>query len=241
MTELQNEYAVRRGASGDFPRLLWMAPQLSSDDLRQQIFIDHVRSDGRVLAGADLLETSFEELRTVLRGRLEKMRQPAAPAAAPSAVPASPATPTAASAEDGPARLYFVCDQRDAETVGPWLAFLFDEGLEVIPSVFEGNETEVREYHDESLSDCDGVLIFYGAGNELWLRRKLREVQKIAGYGRSRPMRAVGICVAPPMSPAKAQFRTHEAMILSQPAGLAPDPLRSFVERMKDGGGMRKG
>jgi len=241
ITELQNEYAVRRAASGNFPRLLWMPPQLSSADLRQQIFIDHVRSDGRILNGADLLETSFEELRTVLRGRLEMMRQPAPPAAAPSAVPASPATATATGAGDGFARLYFVCDQRDLEAVGPWPAFLFDEGLEVIPSVFEGDESEVREYHEESLRDCDGVLIFYGSGNELWLRRKLREVQKIAGYGRSRPMRAVGICVAPPMSPAKAQFRTHEAMILGQPDGFAPDPLRSFVERMKDGGGMRRG
>ena len=241
ITELQNEYAVRRAAAGHFPRLLWMPHQLSSDDLRQQIFIDNVRSDGRILNGADLLETSFEELRTVLRARLEVMRKPAPPPTAPSAVPAPPATSSVAGLDGGLTRLYLVCDQRDLDAVGPWSAFLFNEGLEVIPSVFEGDEGEVREYHAESLRTCDGVLIYYGAGNELWLRRKLREVQKIAGYGRTRPMRAVGICVAPPMSPAKAQFRTREAMILGQPDGFAPDPLRPFVERLKDAGGPQRG
>jgi hypothetical protein len=107
--------------------------------------------------------------------------------------------------------------------------------------VFEGDESELREYHEESLRLCEGVLIFYGAGNEMWLRRKLREVQKSAGYGRERPMRALGICVAPPMSPPKAQFRTREAMVLAQPEGFAPDSLQPFVTLMKNGGGERSG
>lgn len=241
ITELQNEYAVRRAVAGDFPRLLWMRPQLTSDDLRQQIFIDHVRSDGRILDKADLLETSFEELRTVLRRRLGMMRKPAPPPSAPAAPLAAPAPPSGTVPGDGVTRLYLVCDQRDREAVGPWSTFLFDQGLEVIPSVFEGDEGELREYHAESLRTCDGVFIYHGAGNELWLRRKLREVEKIAGYGRTRPMRAVGICVAPPMSPAKAQFRTREAMILSQPDGFAPDPLRPFVDRLKAAEDPRRG
>jgi hypothetical protein len=125
--------------------------------------------------------------------------------------------------------------------VGPWSAFLFDEGLEVLSSVFEGDETEVREYHEESLRICDGVLIYYGAGNEMWLRRKLREVQKIAGNGRTQPMRAVGICVAPPMSPPKAQFRTREAMVIAQPEGVAPEALRPFLDLLTGGGEDRRG
>ena len=36
--------------------------------------------------------------------------------------------------------------------------------IEVIQPVFEGDEAEIREYHEENLRTCDGVLIFYGAG-----------------------------------------------------------------------------
>jgi hypothetical protein len=237
ITELQNEYAIQRGTRGGFTRLLWLPDGLRSDDLRQQIFIDHARSDARVLTGADLLETSIEEFRTVLRARLEQFRPPAPP---PVEAPAAAAASAPGAAPGGDlARVYVVCDQRDQDAVGAWTDFLFDQGLEVVPSVFDGDETEVREYHEESLRLCDGVLIYYGAGNEMWLRRKLREVQKSAGYGREQPIRAVGICVAPPMSPPKAQFRTREALLLPQPDGFAPDPLRPFVALLKGEAGAR--
>ena len=64
----------------------------------------------------------------------------------------------------------------------PWADFLFKE-FEVIPPVFEGDEAEVRAYHEENLSTRDAIVIFYGAANDIWLRRKLREIQKSAGYG----------------------------------------------------------
>ena len=67
-----------------------------------------------------------------------------------------------------------------AGVIGPWADFLFNH-CEVIHPVFNGDEAEVREYHEENLKTCQGALIFYGAGNEVWLRRKLRELQKSAG------------------------------------------------------------
>jgi hypothetical protein len=50
----------------------------------------------------------------------------------------------------------------------------------------------MRADHDENLRTCDGVVIFYGSGNESWLRRKLREIDKSVGYGRPRPGRSSG-------------------------------------------------
>ena len=86
-------------------------------------------------------------------------------------------------------RIYVIHDQRDGDGPAALEDFLFEEGYEVIVPVFDGDEAELRDYHEENLSICDGVLIYYGAGNELWLRRKLREIQKSAGYGRKRPDR----------------------------------------------------
>ena len=86
------------------------------------------------------------------------------------------------------------------------------------------------------------MLIFYGAGNELWLRRKLREVQKSAGYGRKPPHAGGRHLRGPADVPAKARFRTHEADD-PEPARWLRAEIRCVrsSERMKDGGGTRKG
>ena len=111
----------------------------------------------------------------------------------------------------------------------PWQKYLFDRGFEVIHPIFEGSESEIREYHEENLRVCHAALIFYGAGNEAWLRRKLREVQKSAAYGRIQPICGVGVVLASPRTPQKERFQTHEAIVIPQWDGLAPEPLLPFV------------
>ena len=135
-----------------------------------------------------------------------------------------------------PPRLYLIADQRDAASLTPWAHALHEERLEVAQPIFDGDEAEIREYHEENLTDCDGVLIFYGAGNELWLRRKLRELQKAPGYGRTKPQPVVGICLVGPRTPEKEHFRTHEAVVVPQWDGCALDMLKPFIARLKAGG-----
>jgi hypothetical protein len=75
--------------------------------------------------------------------------------------------------------------------------------------------------------------VYYGAGNELWLRSKLRELQKIAGYGRTAPMRAKAIYVAPPDAAPKQRLRTHEAMVLRGAETFDPQSVAEFVAALQ--------
>jgi hypothetical protein len=221
LIEIQHELATARSQAGRFSRLLWMPEGLQVTDERQRAVIEKLRLDPRLGGSADFLQTYFEDLRTSIHTWLTAERTPAAP---PHEAPAS-AVP----------RLYLVADQRDAAGLAPWADALFDEKLEIIQPVFEGDEAEIRDYHEENLASCDGVLIFYGAGNELWLRRKLRELQKSPGYGRTKPPAIVGICLIPPRTPEKDRFRTHEAVVIPQWEGYVPGPLRPFIEKLKAG------
>ena len=72
-------------------------------------------------------------------------------------------------------------------------------------------------------ADCDGVLLFYGAGNEAWLRRKLTEVQKSPGTGRTKPPPQLCVVQAPPRTPAKERFRTHYCPVVAQWNGCDAD------------------
>jgi hypothetical protein len=222
LVEIQHELAIARAAAGDFSRLIWIPASQRVDDERQQRLIEQMKMDPRVSGRADLLETAFEDLRTMMQDWLTRA-EPVPPAALDRAAAACPL-------------LYIVADPRDAAALAPWADRLFEERLEVVMPIFEGDEGEIREYHEDNLAHCDGVLIFYGAGNELWLRRKLREIQKAAGYGRSKPQPPVGICLIGPRTPEKERLRTHEATVVPQWDGCAIDALRPFVAQVRAGG-----
>jgi len=221
LLEIQNQLAMERSKQGKFARILWIPPGLQVEDERQRHVIDRVRTDPHLLEGADLLETFFEDLRSVVHSRLKQAPQPAA----------SP-TATAPSAQKI-FSIYLIYDQRDTEQTAPWFEFLFDQNFEVIRPVFQGDEAEIREYHEENLRSCDGALLFYGSGNECWLRHKLRELQKSPGYGRTKPAPATAITLIPPKTPEKQGFRTHEALVIPQFDGFSAESLGQFLASLQ--------
>ena len=224
LLELQNELAIERARAGAFCRLLWIPPNITVADERQRGVLDRLRNDPRMEAGSDLLETFLEDFRTLVHTRLE-----AAAAPEPARAAAAPSPVTAAGSVGS---VYLVYEQRDAEAAARWADLLFDRQLEVLHPAFDGDEADVREYHEENLRSCDGVILFYGSTNEVWIRRKLREVQKSAGYGRMKPAPQVAICVLPPATTEKDRFRTHEAVLI-RPEGSDADALQPFVDRLR--------
>ena len=225
LVEIQNELAIERGERGGFTRLVWIPPGLEVTDPRQQEVIDRLRMDPRMGPGADLLEKPLDELRAVIQETLERWQT------AKTAPPAPPPPSPAASA--GIPSVYLVYDQGDAAAVAPWADFLFDQGLEVVHPVFEGDETAIRECHEESLRTADGVVIFDAAAHPLWLRRKFSEVKKIPGYGRTKPAPVVVLCLLPPKTPDKERLRSHEFTVIPQWGGLAADPWVPIIARLK--------
>jgi hypothetical protein len=221
LVELQNELAIERGERGGFARLVWIPPGLQVDDPRQQQFISRLRADPRAAEDSDLLETPLEDLRTVIHETLERGRAP------------KPAADAALASASAVPCVYLLYDERDSDAVGPWADLLFDKGLEVIQPVFTGSESDIREYHEDNLRSVDGVVIFFGAASELWLRRKLSELQKIAGYGRTKPAPTVAICLLAPKTPEKQRFRTHEGTVVPQFDGLSPEPWLPIIARLK--------
>lgn len=234
LLEIQNELAIERGSNGDFSRLLWIPPGLEVHDERQQRVVEQLRMDPRTQKGADLLETFLEDFRTAIQDRLKEDRLKEDRLKEVSKSKSAPPTPGgSAIAASAHAQLYLIYDHRDAAITSPWEDFLFEQGLEIIRPVFEGDEAEIREHHEENLRSCDGALIFYGSGNECWLRRKLRELQKSPGYGRTKPLPATAISLIPPRTSDKERFRTHEALVIPQWDGFSREPLQPLISSLK--------
>lgn len=227
--KLQNELVGKLAEGTALRRVIWIGGSGAIKDERQSQFVAELREDNRNHEGADLLEGSFEELKTVIFRRLEP----------------EPESETDGDSGSGTQRVYVVCDQADEQdgerTTLPLEDYLFAEELEVIPSEFGADPKEWLADHLESMGSSDGVLIYYGAGNAFWQRKMMRYVDQVKGYGRKRPLRAVAVYIAPPPTREKERFRTREALVLREPESMDPKILDEFVKRIKDGRARRTG
>ena len=218
LAEIQNELAAERSSDPAFSRLIWLPPGFEPRDERQRAFIERLRTDSEAQRGAEILSRSIEDLKTVLTDKLHPRAKADHSRPAP--------------AEGDVESVYLICDRRDREAADEVGDALFERGVEVIRSLFEGDESELRRYHKGSLALCDGVLLFYGEATELWLRHKLLDLKKVAGFGRTRQsVRA--IYLAPPARADKARFKTHEGMVIRGTEGFSAELLDPFLEQLQ--------
>jgi hypothetical protein len=218
---MQNDLAAERCKGNGFARLIWLPEGLETKEDKQRQFVEYLKYDATAQQGADLLQTSIEELKTYIQDKLRPRAKP------------TTGKGNGHETQEGPMRVYLVCDKQDYDAVGPLSDHLYDQKFEVILPLFEGDEAEVREDHKESLLLCDAVVIFYGNSSEGWLRTKLRDLQKIAGYGRTKPMLAQAIYTGPPDNPAKQRYRTREVLLLRNFGDFTPDTLQPFIDEIQ--------
>lgn len=219
----QQQLALQLAPDSGLKSLIWIPPGLQPEDERQRAFVAHLQNDANVHLTAELLEVPVEDLKTRIHAKL-----------APPPEPVAKAAPVSIGASDELVRVYLLCDQQDLDTVRPLEDHLFAKGLEVILPVFDEDEAQARVEHEENLRTCDVILFYYGAGGELWLRRKLRELQKSAALGREKPWLAKAIYLGPPVTPVKERFRTLEAALLHEPAsGFDPGVVDAFLDELE--------
>jgi hypothetical protein len=193
---LQQELAAERQSEGGFHSVVWMPPGTEPGDPRQNDFLDALQDQLRIENRFDLLKTPVEELKNFIFDKLT----------------ARPERAPAAEAHLG--RIYLICEQRDLEAVGSLRDWLQERGMGVDLPLWEGAQEDIREDHEATLQDCDGVLIYYGSANEKWLREKIRELRRAKGLGRSKPFKPQCIYLGPQETDAKKVYSNPEFVLI---------------------------
>lgn len=222
VARVQIELGDERGAADpDFQRILWMPPGLATPalevaDERQKSFVAGLHA--RVTAGAELLQTSVEDLKTRV---VEKLA-------------AKPAVSRGGASRSRLKQVYIICENRDRPLVRPIKEYLFKEKFEVITWLDEGAADKLMEYHRKNLRECDAALIYFGSGDEPWVRKNLEDLEKAYGYGREDDWSASAVYVGSPQSDQKEDFLTHMVpYVIRNFATFDPADLRDFINAVR--------
>ncbi len=234
---IQNERMVLRCKEGQLDRLVWEAPHIPDHtDTRQKELIDFITTDPDNQVRSQHLESSEDQMETLILTGLKQLDDQRQQASAPQT--ADTGTDTGQpEQDDGPKIIYLICDKDDYDNEDAMLPqledALYDSGFDVVLPIFEGDEKEVTEDHYGNLRTCTAVMIYYGAGNELWLRAIVRDLTKAAGYGREKPLDIKGVFIAPPIDRRKGRFRAHDTVIIKSGDSFDPDSLKPFLDKFK--------
>jgi TIR domain-containing protein/uncharacterized protein DUF4062 len=218
VVSIQEDLAAQRSEKdSSFSRLLWMpqglmTPALEVSDERQKAFITALQN--RVSSGAELLQTSIEDLKTRI---VEKLSPPAK-------IVAKPAERSKLK------QVYLICENRDRSMIRPIKEYLFNQHIEVITWLDGDAAGRLMDYHHKNLRDCDAALVFFGNGDEPWVRKNLEDLEKAFGYGRDHDWCASAVYVGAPPNDQKEDFLTHMVpYIIRNYQSFDPNDLRDFV------------
>ena len=208
-------------AKPSFIRLLWMplglaTPALPITDQRQSSFVSDLQQ--RITAGAELLQTSVEDLKTRIVEKLNPV-----------------ATTTTRTGERSKFKqVYLICENRDRPLVRPIKEYLFKQNLEVITWLDQGSTDTLMEYHRKNLRECDAALVYFGNGDEPWVRKNLEDLEKAYGYGREDDWATNAVYVGAPPSDQKEDFLTHLVpYVIRNFSSFDPNDLRDFVNALQ--------
>lgn len=242
IVEVQNEIAVTKSKTRNLPRLIWLLPDSDEalTDERQKRFVHLVRRDAETQYGADMFETSLEDIKYAIDDKLENiksglktLKETGEKECKKEEEKEAPAPMKAGERTGAPPQIYLICDKRDLDHITELEDFLYSSEFDVVLPAFEGEEEDLIRDHLENLKCCDAAVIYYGAGNDLWMRSISRDFRKIAGYGRTRPLLGRAIYLAPPAVKAKEHLRYHDWQIIDGMKGFLPESVTPFVKILK--------
>ncbi len=207
-----------------FSRLIWITPDLKNVTERQKIFIENLKSEAALLDEAEVLQVSLQEFKKIIRdelitgGRYKLARE------------------IDRNEEEDSKRvvknfIYLMCNKDDVTASEPLAKYLKKEGYDVMTSAYKGDLVDLRYLHQENLRRCDASIIYYGSANKDWIRSKVQDVMKAAGFGRRKPIKAKAIYVEGEKE-LQSSYK-DQAIVITTSNGFEPDSLKPFLAKLK--------
>lgn len=207
---LENELAVEESKRRGLRRLIWLPDGTQGKSAEQQQFIEALTRDRDAQFGADLITTNLETLKAAIFNALQELEK-------------APNQAARERARNAPGLIYLIFAKADREATRPLRKWMAEKAFDFETPVFEGDAITVRQANQETLKQCDAVVLFYGSGDEAWRHMVLNDVKKAGGYRGEKPPLPCFIYIAQPATDDKND------LIALRPPDLI-DGMRGFEE-----------
>ena len=206
--KIQHDLAEERGESNhEFSRLIWMPPNLKSDQEEQSKFIETLKNFSNSLLNPPevLTNTTLEDCKTFIHDTIQaKLRS--------SERTAKQDESRRVSSRAFLRRIYLMCHKSDEGGIHSLVSRLEAERLKVIRPIFEDDFItleEVQKRHQYNLGQADAILLYWGRVSKNWLEATLQDLE-IAASNRSNSFLLTGLCKGEPLTDEKHQFKRSE-------------------------------
>ncbi|HEX7182844.1 MAG TPA: toll/interleukin-1 receptor domain-containing protein [Thermoanaerobaculia bacterium] len=231
--EIQEQLSAARTGAGQLSRILYVPRDCEAEDDRQRRFLWRIEEDPVSQRRTEFLRSSLDELYQVVHEKLQELAASRASRQDEEAAKEEAVKEEVEAHPDRPAQVYILCEAEDLEAVEKLDAYLYDQELEPILPLFDGEVEELREDHLRNLRSCDAVLLYQGVAREAWLRKARHEIENAAEFGRKQPFKAAAIYVGPPHDPRKSRVRSHSMTVIQATEGVDVEALDAFVRELK--------
>ncbi|HOX83199.1 MAG TPA: DUF4062 domain-containing protein [Chryseolinea sp.] len=217
VVDIQNKLAAEKSIQAkenkeEFGRLVWISPNLTLASEKQKAFIENIKRDAEVQEGAEILQTSLEDFKNIMREEL---------------VDAGEKKPVT---EGSGQSIYVMHDKVDRVAVKPLIDVMEKSGFTVLMPDYEGELLELRQKHINNLKNLDGAIIYKGNVNEQWVRMKALDLLKAPGFGRKKPILAKAIFTTIGSNLNNESFRSQNLRVVEGDAVSSIESLKSFLK-----------
>jgi hypothetical protein len=158
-------------SSKELNRLIWIDPEFSPEDPRQEELINQLKRNIENLHRTEIIQTPLELFKALIIKRLKQTTASIHQAA------------NQAAGDDGFFYIIHAADDQDEarEIVGG----LESGGVKARMLDYSSDQRSLLNDHKQYLQECRGAIIYYGRPNRFWLLSKAMDLLKAPGMGRT--------------------------------------------------------
>lgn len=219
IVDIQNAIAAEMASHSELHRLVWISPSLKNASEKQLSFIHAIKRDADASAGAEILQTSLEDFKNILREELleagvnKKLRKDQASLAM------KPSQPS----------LYYIYDKKDEKEALTLATYLKEQGMNLMMPVHNQKLLETRSHHIDCLKQMDAAIVFQYKVNEQWVHMKLLDLLKAPGFGRNKPIVGKALVISAAEKPRKELIEGYGVEII----GVKENKLiKAFIDKV---------
>lgn len=174
VTALQINLSAKESKSRGINRLICIPEEAGEPVTQQAELIKGLHRNRDALERADLIEGSGELLKAQIFDLMKS---------------GPPKGDTGN--DDGTMVIYLLHEESDKKSIREIRKFLKPlqingKSLKVVLPLFDGDAGAIRERQQETLKECDAVILFWGNGSQAWIESSLNVVRKSPAFGRTK-------------------------------------------------------